>query len=279
MIRHLFRHLLTYTLLLPLVLPVSGAPKEQSEQDASSFQEGKSPFPKNGIRFVICSEGNTELPSPLYVKVGKDYVPVTVSRHMPSPRLTPINGVINFYKEIPESAQTGKEPVEKPTLSIPVPEAYRSGTGKVLCIMQPASQKNGNIRTYFLKESDFPYGGLHIINLTPKTLEIVTDNTGRFEGNLKTQTISPSSTTQIISAKEGYVWSYVSKKDRQRVNYVLQAKAERGKEPVRIRSSVFMVGKDSSQISFVMMSSKRKDMYVLQSVQFTRDPAPAPADK
>lgn len=285
MISRSIRSLITCTLLLTLALPAWSAPKSKEtpeqagEQEIPDMPESKSPFPKTGIRFVICSEGTASLPSPMYVKVGKEYQPVTVNRHMPSPRLPHVNGIVNFYKEMPVETKPGKEPEATPVMSVTVPESLRSASAKVLCIVQPTEKKEGSVRTYFMKESEFPLGRLHIINLTPKALEIITDTTGRFEGEEKRETIASSAVGQIISSKDPNVWTFIGKTDRQRVNYVLQVKPERGKEGIRIRSSVLMVGKDSSQISFVMMSAKRKNMYVLQSVQFTREVEPKAAEK
>lgn len=235
-------------------------------------EEKESPFPKTGLRFVICSSGNVELPSPLYVKVGKDYQPVTISRRMPSPRVTTEGGMVKFYAENPAQAgAVGKQVKIEPVLTINVPDAYCVPTLKALCLLQISSNSSEPPTTYFLKETDFKIGGVHVINLTPNKLEIITDPSGNFDGAEKRAFIEPAENTKNISGKAPYVWSYdgKGKADHQRVNFVLQAMpSEKRKEPLRIRSSVFMVSKDLSQINVVMQDPNRNNVYMLQSVQY-----------
>lgn len=254
------------SILLLAVAPVMNV------QGAESLKEEASPFPKNGVRFVICSSGDMQLPSPMYVKVGKDYLPVIVSRRMPSPRLAPEGGVVKFYKDKPETVKDAKEPKEAPVLTIAVPQAYCGPTTKALCMVQPVG-KGDQMRTYFMKESDFKLGGVHVINLTSKKLEIIYDETGNFDGQEKRVSIQPkqsSANVQDITSKDRNVWQYSAKAPR--VNFVLQAAPEtRGAEPTRIRSSVFMPNADLSQISIVVESTKRKNVFELHSVQFSKD--------
>lgn len=267
----MFIHIIKIIIINFLLLTTMSA---QGAKDEAGGKEAEGPFPKNGIRFVICSEGNVDLPSPLYVKVGKAYQPVIITRRMPTPCVPLEGGVVKFYKEIPVDSKKAKGGEEEPLFTINVPEAYRSSAFRTICLVQASDKENEPLRTYFLKEDAFKVGGVHIVNLTTNKLEIITDPTGRFEGNEKTATLAPTDGSQHISAKAPYVWSYIStgKALQQSVSYVLQVKAENStQEPYRIRASVFMTNKEVSQISIIMQSQKRKNMYVLQSVQYGKE--------
>lgn len=253
--------------ILGLLMAVVTHTQAQSSKDNI---DAESKFPKNGIRFVVCTASNVQLPSPLYVKVGKDYLPITISSRMPSPRIAPEGGVVRFY-DAPPAVKTGnKPPKEQPVLTVEVPEAHQNSSAKSICIVQPSKANDNSPRTYFIKESDFRKGGVYIINFTNSTLEIITDPTGKFEGKEKHTKIAPKINTKNISSKDQNTWVYEGKSaSGDKVNYVLQALPVSGRgEPKRIRASVFLTSKDVSQISIVTNHPTLKDQYRLLSVQF-----------
>lgn len=242
-------------------------------QSTKETTDSDNKFPKNGIRFVVCTTADVQLPSPLYVKVGKDYLPITISARMPSPRIAPEGGFVKFYDTQPTIKAGNKPPKEEPVLTVEVPEAHLGNNAKSVCIVQPTKANDQKPRTYFLKESDFKKGGVYLINFTGSTLEIITDPTGKFEGKEKRNKIAPKVKGYNISKSDPNIWAYVGKSAAgDKVNFVLQALPPSGRgEPSRIRASVFMTNKDVSQISIVTTHPTLKNSYRLLSVQFADD--------
>lgn len=262
--------------LLLALTPVTWA------QGSASHETVVSKFPKQGVRFVICDNGSFQLPTPLYVKVGKEYLPIEISRRMPSPRLAPESGKqIKFYDTMPTSTKNGKADKIEPVLTITIPDGYASG--KSVCIVQPAKKDDGDVRTIFLKESEFKLGGVYIVNFTNSELEMITDPTGKFDEKSRiTDRIKPREKTQNLSVNAPNVWRYHGKVvktvvyqgkkiDRgEAVPFILQARSTTpGKEPVRIKASTFLTNENMSQINVVVNHSRLKNAYELLSVQFS----------
>lgn len=241
---------------------------------AQEVENGReeSKLPTHGIRFVICSSTNEQLPSPLYAKMGKEYMPITISGRMPSPRVTPEGGYIKFYATMPAETKGNKAPKEEPVLTVAVPDEYKGSGVKCVCIVEPTKKNDPNPKTYFLNEAEFKRGAVHLINFTEQTLEIVTDPTGSFEPKtLKKEKIAPRVKTTNISKYDKNVWSYAGA-DNKNVSFVLQALPASGRgEPVRIRASVFKTSADISQISIVVKHPKIKNAFSLLSVQYSDD--------
>lgn len=259
-----------------LGLLMAAAPALMAQQtDDDSSTETKTP--KFGVRFVVCTTGSEQLPSPLYVKVGKDYRPTTISKMMPCPRITPEpGGVIRFYDRLPEKSK--KEKIE-PLFTVNVPEGHRGSTARSICILQPRKDKEP--LTFFIKESEFKRGGVHIVNFTDYTLEIITDPTGKFEGKEKREKIAPRVKTQNISSSDPNTWSYYGKgKADEKASYVLQTAPRAGStEGKRIRAGVLMTSSGVSQVSIVVNHPKLKNTCSLLSVQFSDEEAQAAARK
>ena len=241
-------------------------------QDTSDDSSSESKFAKYGVRFVVCTAGKGQLPSPLYTKMGKGYYPITISKMMPSPRLAPEGGVINFYDKEPTKGGKGKDKVE-PIITVSIPEAYRGSMAKSICILQPRKENDKEPLAYFIKESEFKRGGVHIINFTNYKLEMITDPTGQFNGKEKRDKISPRVKTQSISSSDSNTWSYYGKsKDGERVNFLLQvAPTASQPEGKRIRAGVMLTMGNTSQVSIVVNHPTLKGACSLLSVQFIDD--------
>ena len=263
-----------FTLLLTFLFVAGPAVWAQESDDDST--DGEFKFPSHGVRFVICSPTNESLPAPLYVKVGKIYVPVRISPRMPSPRITPEKGVVNFYEKAPD---TKKEKGERkpgshkdmppPFLSIPVPTNHAN---KSICIVQP--KKDGDDPTVsFISETEFTKGGVYVVNLTSTPLEMITSTTGKFEGEEKKTRINPGRAQVHISRDDANVWSYQgSKKTKDRVPFVLRTIPAGPKaEPRRISASVLQTLPTMTQMSFVVDHPTMPGSFKLISIQFSDD--------
>lgn len=222
--------------------------------------------PKTGVRFVICSPDGTRLPSPLFYKSGKTtYKSVSIGARTPSPRIRPEGGVINFYAEDP-SAAIAKANAEKkevklpdPVLSIPV-----SGSGKQLCIVVPS--KSGKPQTFFVKESAFPKGGLHIINFSsyPLRMSLFSKPDG---SDKKDQTIGVFHSDKGICDEN--TWTYKGEAGVP-VSFILAFKPKDAKDFKNFKSSKFVVSDKQSQINIVVKDPAR-DTLKLMSIQLTED--------
>lgn len=227
--------------------------------------------PKSGVRFVICAPDGGKLPSPLFYKSGKTtYKSVTISARTPTPRIRPEAGVIHFYGEDPSAAAaaaaaagTGaaKEvKMPEPVLSIPV-----EGTGKQLCIVVP-SKDGGKPQTFFVKESAFPKGGMHVINFSSCPLRVslfskpdASDKKDSMVGVFhRDKGICPENT-----------WSYTGEPGAA-VSFILAYKPKDAKEFKNFKASKFVVTDRQSQISVVVKDPSRDTMKLL-SIQMTDD--------
>lgn len=254
------------TLILGLLLAAAPALYAQAAADDAKSDEYKAP--KHGIRFVVCTTGGGGLPSPLYVKEGKGYRPITISKMMPCPRIAPEKGVIHFYDSIPEKGGKNK-PV--PVMSISVPEAHSGASAKSICILQPRKENDSEPLAFFIKEGDFRRGGVHIINFTNHTLEMIVDPTEQFNGKEKRMTIMPRVKTRDISSGDANTWSiYGQGRKEQRMSYILQIKPKPGStEGKRIRAGVLLTSPGVSQVSIVADHPKLKGACSLLSVQYS----------
>ena len=266
--------------LLVAACPVLTAQIDDTERTTNEID-----LPKTGIRFVICTTGSGQIPSPLYAKIGKEYYPVNISKMMPTPRITPEKGVIKFYDKMPEKGNKAEK--LEPVLTINVPERHLSPTTKSLCILQPRKKDDTEPLSFFLKESEFKRGSVHIINFTNNTLEMITDPSGKFEGNEKHEKIAPRVKTRDISPSDANTWSISMKNPKaqrvdskgqkidyneEKVSYILRTMpTPANPEGRRIRASVLLLASDMSQVSIVVDHPRLKDTCSLLSVQFADD--------
>ncbi len=247
--------------------------KAQSARAAAEEQAAEEAEPSSGVRFVICSPGGASLPSPLYCKQGKGYKPLSISGRMPSKRVKPdVDGTVKFWKENPApaveeeegrrprpgSAQAKAQELPPPDLTIKMPGGAGS---KMLCIVVPGKELK-QTQTFFLKESDFPKSGVHVINFSPYPLEMTVSKSGDFKDK-KVSHIGFFVKSEGISAKNS--WSYKGE-DGESVAFMLSYKGKNDKKFKRIKSSRFVVTGRQSQISIVVKEPTR-DSLRLMSIQ------------
>lgn len=224
--------------------------------------------PKTGIRFVVCSPGNTKLPSPLYYQAGKEFKSVRIGARTPSPRIKPIGNKVSFWDQDPSAEVTdakGKTkatavPTTPPVLTVEVPASVGS---KGLCIVVPG-EKPSQSQTFFMSESDFPTRGIHLINFSSTPLEMVISKAGDFSDK-KISNIQPFKRSEGISKNNS--WSY-SGDNGEIVAYMLNAKQPGVKEVKRIKMSKFIVSDRQAQITVVVKAAKG-DMLRMLSIQLT----------
>ncbi len=270
-------------LISPLALTPAAA---QSSRTAATAEAAEEAMPSTGVRFVICSPGNARLPSPLYCKQGKVYKPIQIGSRTPSVRVRPdADGTVKFWKENPmpvvEEEEAGTRPrgnrnkpkpeeVELPPadLTIKVPGAG----SKYICIVVPA-QELKKTQSFFLKESDFPKSGVHLINLSPYPLEMSISKSGDFKDK-KVSSVGFFRKDDGISNKNS--WSYKGE-DGESVAFMLSYRGKDAKAMKRIKSSRFVVTGRQSQISIVVRDPSR-DAPRLLNIQILEPERTAPAN-
>lgn len=250
----------------------NSAANTASDETTEEFQ-----FPAKGVRFVICSPTGESLPSPLYVKVEKQYVPVRISSRTPCPRLAPEKGKINFYETEPDPNAKEKP---KPYLTINVPPVH---SDKSICVVQPR-KNGGEPTTYFLREREFERGGVYVVNLSSSELEILISPNGKFEGeDVKVSKIAKftgdkfedgaNKSSYNITSGMPNVWVYSGgTKQKKRVPFVLRSVAKGSStESRRISASVMQSLPNLAQVSFVLNHPTAKGSYKLISIQYSDD--------
>lgn len=244
--------------------PKAAAPKAVAGADAMG--EDESAAPKTGVRFVICSPDGASLPSPLYYKSGKaSFKSVNISSRIPSPRIRPEGGVVNFYKEDPSAAAAaagGKADAKlpEPALTIPV-----EGGGKQLCIVVP-SKDGGKPQTFTVKESAFPKNGLHVINFSAFPLRMTTATKPDFSDK-KDAVIGTFRRDSGISPEN--TWTYKGETG-ETVSFILSFKAKDAKEFKNFKASKFIISDRQSQINVVVKDPTRESLKLL-SIQLADD--------
>lgn len=221
-------------------------------------------MPKSGVRFVICSPTNAQLPSPLYYKSGKDFKTVNISSRVPTRRIRPEGGKVEFWDEDPAEAKDkeDKKKMPKPVLSIEVP----AGGGKLLCIVVPGKEIS-QTQTYFLKESDFPKKGMHIINFSSYPLKMITSEKGDFSDQVE-KTVGVFRRDEGISKNN--TWSYVGEEAGKSVAFALMYRDRDAKEFKRLKASMFSLSARQAQINMVVKDGTRNAPKLL-SIQLMED--------
>lgn len=246
------------------------APLHAQSRGGSADAPREDVAPKTGVRFVICSPSNAQLPSPLYYKAGKEFKTVNISSRIPSRRIRPEGGKVEFWDEDPgeaAAAEKGKDKGSKkkmpePILSVTVP----GGSGKMLCIVVPGKEVS-QTQTYFLKESDFPKKGMHIINFSSYPLKMITSEKGDFSDPSE-KTIGVFRRDEGISANN--TWSYVSEEVGKSVAFALMFKDKDAKEFKRLKASMFSISGRQAQINMVVKDTSRNAPRLL-SIQLMED--------
>ena len=248
---------------------LAAAPLYAQSRAASDAAAKEAAVPKSGVRFVICSPSNAQLPSPLYYKAGKEFKTVNISSRVPSRRIRPEGGKVEFWDENPEEAADGKDKekggkkkMPDPILSIAVP----SGGGKMLCIVMPGKEVS-QTQTYFLKESDFPKKGMHLINFSSYPLKMITSEKGDFSDPSE-KTIGVFRRDEGISANN--TWSYTSENVGKSVAFALMYKDKDAKEFKRFKVSQFSISGRQAQINMVVKDASRNAPKLL-SIQLLED--------
>lgn len=249
---------------------LAAAPLHAQSRAGSADVAKEAAVPKSGVRFVICSPTNAQLPSPLYYKSGKEFKAVSISGRVPSRRIRPEGGKVEFWDEDPTEAEAagkdkekgGKKKMPEPILSISVP----GGGGKMLCIVVPGKEVS-QTQTYFLKESDFPKKGMHIINFSSYPLKMITSEKGDFSDPSE-KTIGVFRRDEGIS--DNNTWSYVSDETGKSVAFALMYKDKEAKEFKRLKASMFSISGRQAQINMVVKDAARNTPKLL-SIQLVED--------
>ncbi len=262
---------LTMLALSPLaVMPAAAQAGAAAEAPAA---------PRTGVRFVIVSPSGESIPSPLYCKQGKAFVPVRIGSRTPSQRVKPeAGGIVRFWKENPapaaeETAAGGRgarKPAAVPAAQLPEPfmtvKLPNEADSKTLCILVPNGE--GKTQTFFVNENDVPVSGVHLINFSPYPLRMVLSKKGDFSDKV-TQNISFFQRSEGISEKNR--WSY-NGENGENVAFMLMYKTGKDKDFRRARASRFAVSNRQSQITVVVKDATRDNVKML-SIQLT-DAAP-----
>lgn len=236
--------------------------------------------PKTGVRFVICAPSGGKLPSPLYYQAGqKEYKQARISSRIPSQRIKPIAGVINFYDQDPapapaaddnkkgKGAKPADKPDIKPIMTINVPASAGS---KSVCIVIPG-ETPAKAQTFFLNEDSFPAQGVHLINLSPSPVTVSISAKGDFS-DAKEKKVGPFRRDEGVSEKNS--WHFNGSKHGEQVAFRItsrQVKKNGGKEVVRevpLKMGKFLVSERQSQINVVV---KAGDNLKLMSIQVAKD--------
>lgn len=245
---------------------------------AATTQEAAAP--KSGVRFVMCAPAGGSLPNPLFYKAGKDtYKKVTISGRIPTERIKPENGKIQFFKEDPTpqaDAKGNKPKAEAKEQPQPVMEIIVPGDAgsKSVCIVVPG-ETPAKAQTFFLNEESFPAKGVHLINLASVPLKVYTsktndltkakgENVGPF---YKKSGVTPSNSWHYTQGEHGDQVSF-------RITYSKEKKDAKTGKTVRteipIRMGKFVVSDRQGQVNIVVKEAKR-DAMKLMSIQMAKD--------
>ena len=237
--------------------PAPSAPAAAGAEEAA---------PKTGVRFVICSPSGAVMPSPLYVRSGKEFKTLNIGSRTPSVRVKPVGGVIEFWDKnpAPQAAPGEKKPsatqIPEPAFKVTVPA---SAGGKAMCILSPGKELE-KTTSLFLNEGDFPRKGVHVINLSSFPLQIITSDTADFKDK-KESKIGVYRREDGICEKNS--WSFKGEKGQQ-VAFILSYYDKESKSYKRIRSSSFAISDKQSIINVVVKDASR-NLPKLMPIQLT----------
>lgn len=264
-----------YLVSLSLVFAVSApvfaqghAPDEKSTADAVPNVE----YPTNGVRFVICTTTNQKLPVPLYVEYKEGYVPLRISARGPSERALAKGGHILLYEKEPVRGGKGekKEP-EKPFLDVEIPGEVRGE--KAICVVMLAGEQIKPVY-YFIKEEDFPVGGVYVVNFSPSTLELMYTYTGDFPMNRRVIAPYRKPENNCLNPSAPNIWTFTMKDNPgvKDIQYVLRKPADvEGGTPMPLKSSMFTPKKYNSTMTIVVRHPKMEQAFRLISFVYNNE--------
>ena len=202
------------------------------------------------------------MPSPLYVRNGKEFTAIQISSRTASARVKPVGGVVEFWKENPmptagmadkkDKGAAASSKLPDPFFTVTVPANIDS---KSVCILSP-SKDIEKTNTLFLNESDFPRKGMHIINLSSFPLQMTISEKGDFSDVKKTD--KPDN-IGVYRREDGICgnnsWSFKGEKGQQ-VGFILTYTEKGAKTPKRIKASTFTVSGQQAVINVVVKDPK-----------------------
>lgn len=225
--------------------------------------------PKTGVRFVICSPSGVTMPSPLYVRSGKEFKTISIGSRTPSVRVKPVGGIIEFWDQdpAPKMAEGDKKApnpaatkLPDPIFSVTVPASAGS---KSVCILSPNKEVQ-KTNALFLNEGDFPKKGMHVINLSSFPLQIVTSESNDFK-DMKESKIGVYRREDGICAENS--WSFKGEKGQQ-VSFILSYYDKATKGFKRMKASTFALSERQSMVNIVVKDTTR-NMPKLMPIQIT----------
>lgn len=208
--------------------------------------------PKTGVRFVVCSPAGIDFPSPLYVRSGKEFKAIHIGARTPSPRVKPVNGVVEFWEENPNPEASAndpaaaKKPVKLPPAIFSVDVPANAGS-KSVCILSPNKEVK-KTATIFFNEKDFPRKGMHVVNLSSYPLTLTTWEKADFSDKVEKKIGVYRRENGIC---EDNSWKFVGKKGQQ-VSFILAYSEKGAKMPKRIKASTFVVSDRQSVVNIVV---------------------------
>ncbi|MGN0835964.1 MAG: hypothetical protein ACI4OS_00850 [Akkermansia sp.] len=254
--------LLCFAAALAAAMPLHAAKPKPAASAAAQAEGEELDAPKTGPRFVLCSVDGSTLPSPLYYKAGKTtFRSVRLGGRIPSPRIRPENGVINFYETEPTLVPGAKDTADlpKPVLTVNV-----NVSGKTLGIIIPTGGGKANV--LFIEEKDFPKQGQHLINLSPYPLKITTSTKNDFSDK-KEHMVGVFRRDTPVTRENS--WSF-SGENGSTVSFILSYRGKDAKEFKSFKASRFSIASDKSQITLIVRDPKR-DAPKMLSIDLGKD--------
>ena len=225
--------------------------------------------PKTGVRFVICSPAGVNMPSPLYVRSGKEFKAITISSRVPSPRVKPVGGIIEFWDKNPAPAAAEGDKKAPSATSTKLPDPIFTVTvpatvdSQSLCILSP-NKDIQKTNCLFMNEKEFPKNGMHVINLSSFPLQVITSESSTF-------TDKKESKIGVYRREDGICkensWSFKGEKGQQ-VSFILSYMDKDSKEYKRIKASSFVISNRQSVINLVVKDTTR-NVPKLMTIQLT----------
>lgn len=243
--------------------------KRTSSAPAASAAAAEQAEPKTGVRFVIVSPSGERMPSPLYVRSGKEFKTISIGSRNPSERVKPVNGVVEFWDKDPSPAPEEGDKKKNPSAELPDPiytvNVPGSAGSKSVCILSPNKDVK-KTSALFLNEGDFPRKGMHIVNLSSFPLQVMTSETADFKDK-KESKIGVYRREDGISPENS--WSFKGEKGQQ-VAFILSYYDKATKKMKRIRSSSFVLSDRQSVVNVVVRDPSR-NIPKLMSVQISEN--------
>lgn len=233
--------------------------RSRSAAPAAAATGAEEAAPKTGVRFVICSPAGVTMPSPLYVRSGKEFKSISIGSRTPSARVKPVGGVIEFWDKDPAPKMAeGEKKTSKSTADTKLPDPIFSVTvpasagSKSVCILSPNKEVQ-KTSALFLNESDFPKKGMHVINLSSFPLQIVTSESNDFKDKKESK-------IGVYRREDGICpensWSFKGEKGQQ-VSFVLSYYDKATKGLKRIKASTFVLSERQSMVNIVVKDTTR----------------------